>query len=38
MSPASCGGHVHVLNRQGLENTSCECYGVMRARFDELRR
>jgi CRP-like cAMP-binding protein len=31
-------GHVHVLNRQGLENTSCECYGVMRARFDELRR
>jgi len=30
-------GHVTVLDRQGLEGASCECYAVIRAQFDRLR-
>lgn len=29
-------GHIVILNRQGLEETSCECYGVARAQFGPL--
>ncbi|MGB7554951.1 MAG: Crp/Fnr family transcriptional regulator [Candidatus Korobacteraceae bacterium] len=29
-------GHITVLNRQELENTSCECYRVVRDEFDRL--
>jgi CRP-like cAMP-binding protein len=29
-------GHIVILNRQGLENASCECYGVARAQFGPL--
>lgn len=29
-------GIVHVLDREGLEAASCECYGVIRAQFDRL--
>ena len=31
-------GHVHVVNREGLEQAACECYAVMRTRFADLRR
>jgi len=31
-------GQVRVLNREGLEHASCECYRVMHKRFEELRR
>lgn len=30
-------GKVHVLDRPGLERASCDCYGIVRARFDLLR-
>ena len=30
-------GHVTVVNRQGLEAASCECYPIVRAHFDRLR-
>jgi hypothetical protein len=29
-------GHIVVLNRQGLEDASCECYSVARAQFGPL--
>jgi hypothetical protein len=29
-------GHVRIIDRTGLENASCECYGVIRNRFDTL--
>jgi CRP-like cAMP-binding protein len=29
-------GHIVILNRQGLEEASCECYGVARAQFGPL--
>jgi CRP-like cAMP-binding protein len=29
-------GSVTVLNREGLERASCECYGVIRSHFDRL--
>jgi CRP-like cAMP-binding protein len=29
-------GHVTVLDRAGLEEASCECYGAVRDRFEEL--
>jgi len=29
-------GHIHVLNRQGLEARTCECYGVVRREYDRL--
>jgi CRP-like cAMP-binding protein len=29
-------GRVSVLNRQALENASCECYAVIRARFEQV--
>lgn len=30
-------GHIEVLNRSGLESQACECYGVVRKEFDNLR-
>ena len=29
-------GHITVLNRKGLENRSCECYGVVKNEYDRL--
>jgi CRP-like cAMP-binding protein len=29
-------GHIHVLSREGLEQRSCECYGVVRREYDRL--
>jgi CRP-like cAMP-binding protein len=29
-------GHIVILNRRGLEDASCECYGVARAQFGPL--
>jgi len=29
-------GQMHVLDRNGLELASCECYGIVRAEFDRL--
>lgn len=29
-------GHIHVLDRAGLEHRSCECYGVVRKEYDRL--
>ncbi len=29
-------GTVTILDRRGLEETSCECYGIIRAEFDRL--
>jgi hypothetical protein len=29
-------GHITILDRQGLEAASCECYGTVRAHFDRL--
>jgi CRP-like cAMP-binding protein len=29
-------GIVRVVNRKGLEDTSCECYGIVKAEFDRL--
>jgi CRP-like cAMP-binding protein len=29
-------GHMTVVNREGLEAASCECYGTVRAHFDRL--
>jgi Mn-dependent DtxR family transcriptional regulator len=31
-------GHVTVRDRKGLEAMACECYSVIRAQFDRLRR
>lgn len=31
-------GHVRILDRQGLESTACECYGITRRLFTELYR
>jgi CRP-like cAMP-binding protein len=31
-------GRVTVRNRQGLENAACECYAIIRAHFDHLRK
>jgi CRP-like cAMP-binding protein len=30
-------GHVHVIDRQGLEAAACECYALIRSQFDRLR-
>lgn len=30
-------GRIHVLDRRGLEEQSCECYGVVRRGYDRLR-
>ena len=29
-------GHIEVLDRPGLEQTVCECYGVVKLEFDRL--
>jgi CRP-like cAMP-binding protein len=29
-------GHIHILNRDGLEECACECYSVIRAETDKL--
>ncbi len=29
-------GHVTIVDRQGLENASCECYRIVKAEFDRL--
>lgn len=29
-------GHIEVIDRQGLEKASCECYAVVKAEFDRL--
>jgi Mn-dependent DtxR family transcriptional regulator len=29
-------GHITVTNRHGLEAAACECYRIIRARFDRL--
>jgi CRP-like cAMP-binding protein len=29
-------GHIHVLDRPGLERRSCECYGVVKREYDRL--
>lgn len=29
-------GHIHILNRQGLEAKACECYKVIRDEYDRL--
>jgi hypothetical protein len=29
-------GHIYLLERKALENTSCECYGVIRDHFEHL--
>ena len=29
-------GHIHILDRDGLEARSCECYGVVRRAYDKL--
>jgi CRP-like cAMP-binding protein len=29
-------GHITILDREGLENASCECYPAVRAQFDRL--
>jgi hypothetical protein len=29
-------GHVTILDREGLEARSCECYAVTKAEFDRL--
>jgi Mn-dependent DtxR family transcriptional regulator len=29
-------GHITILDRQGLEATSCECYQVVKTEFDRL--
>ena len=29
-------GHIHVLDRQGLERRSCECYAVVKKEYDRL--
>lgn len=31
-------GHIHVLDRRGLEQQSCECYGVVERAYAQLRR
>lgn len=30
-------GHIHVLDRKGLEERSCECYGVVERAYEQLR-
>ena len=29
-------GRITILNRKGLEEASCECYGTVKAHFDRL--
>jgi CRP-like cAMP-binding protein len=29
-------GHIHILDRQGLEKNSCECYEVIKAEYERL--
>ena len=29
-------GHIAILDRPGLESTSCECYGTVRRQFERL--
>jgi CRP-like cAMP-binding protein len=31
-------GHIAILNRNGLEDHSCECYAVVKSAYDKLRR
>ena len=41
-APAKAGlirydrGHITILDRQGLEAASCECYQVVKTEFDRL--
>ena len=28
-------GHIYVLNRKGIEEVSCECYGDVRSQFEQ---
>jgi len=34
-SSATTAGTIQVLNRPGLEKASCECYAIVKDRFDE---
>ncbi len=29
-------GHIHILDRKGLENFTCECYSIIKGEFDRL--
>ena len=29
-------GHITILNREGLENRTCECYAVVKHEYDRL--
>ena len=29
-------GHIDVIDRAGMEETACECYGVVKREFDRL--
>jgi CRP-like cAMP-binding protein len=31
-------GHIEILNLEGLEDASCECYGTVKAQYDRLHR
>ena len=31
-----CHGHIHVIDRPGLERRTCECYGVVKREYDRL--
>lgn len=31
-----CRGHIHIIDRKGLEKRSCECYQVVRREFERL--
>jgi len=30
------GGHITILDRKGLEETVCECYGVVKTEYERL--
>jgi hypothetical protein len=29
-------GHIHVLDRAGMESSACECYKVIKTEYDRL--